>query len=98
MNVVTVAAIKTISVQPIQSWCPPGLDRSFTLPIVGLMFIAIRDGCEGVKVTPLNPDGTAAAGAKEGIRYYMPAPYLLVARMPPLPSPSCTPTDSDDSE
>lgn len=86
MNVVTVAAIKTISVQPIQSWCPPGLDRSFTLPIVGLTFIAMLGGCAGVRVTPLNPDGTPTAGAKEGMRYYMPAPYLLVARMPPIPS------------
>jgi len=98
MNVVTVAAIKTISVQPIQSWCPSRLDRSFTLLIVGLTFIAILDGCAGVRVTPLNPDGTAAAGAKEGMRYYMPAPYLLVARMPPLPPPSSISTDSDGSE
>jgi len=65
---------------------------------VGLTFIAMLGGCAGVRVTPLNPDGTAAAGAKEGMRYYMPAPYLLVTRMPPLPLPSSTSTDSDDSE
>jgi hypothetical protein len=98
MNVVTLAAIKTISVQPIQSWCSSRLDRSFTLPIVGLTFIAMLGGCAGVRVTPLNPDGTAAAGAKEGIRYYMPAPYLLVASMPPLPARGSTSTDSGDSE
>ena len=65
---------------------------------VGLAFIALLGGCAGVRVTPLNPDGTAAAGAKEGMRYYMPAPYLLVTRMPPLPAPGSSPRGSDDSE
>ena len=44
-------------------------------------------GCAGVTVTPLTQSGTAKPGAKEGMRYYMPAPYLLVTRMPPVPSP-----------
>lgn len=97
-NAVIAGAVKTISVKPIQNWCPAHRGRSFLLPIVGLTCIAILSGCAGVRVTPLNPDGTAAAGAKEGMRYYMPAPYLLVARMPPLPSPSSSPIDSDDSQ
>jgi hypothetical protein len=70
--------------------------RSFRLSVVGLTFIAMLGGCAGVRVTPLNPDGTPTVGAKEGMRYYMPAPYLLVARMPPIPS-SATPTPSPPS-
>jgi len=99
INVFIAAAIKTIRVQPIQSWCPSQRDRSFTLPIVGLTFIAMLSGCAGVRVTPLNPDGSAAVGEKEGMRYYMPAPYLLVTSMPAVPS-STPPThrlDSGDS-
>ena len=51
-------------------------------------------------MTPLNPDGTAAAGKKEGMRYLMPAPYLLVTSMPAVPSstpPSTQRLDLGDS-
>ncbi len=57
--------------------------------VLGLPLSALA-GCAGVTATPLNPDGTAKAG-KEGVRYYMPAPYLLVAELPPVNSTSSSP-------
>jgi hypothetical protein len=46
-------------------------------------------GCAGVTVKPLTPTGTASGG-EEGVRYYRPEPYLLVAALPPTP-PSSAP-------
>jgi hypothetical protein len=65
---------------------------------IGLAVIASLGACAGVRVTPLNPDGTVAAGAKEGMRYYMPAPYLLVARIPLPPPASPTSRESNDTQ
>ena len=38
--------------------------------------------CASISAVPLNPDGTKAEKQAEGIRYYMPKPYLLVAELP----------------
>lgn len=40
-------------------------------------------GCAGVKVTPLKSDDLTRAKGEEGLRYYMPLPYLLVMELPP---------------
>jgi hypothetical protein len=72
------------------------LDRLFIFPFIGIASVATLVGCAGVRVTPLNPNETAKVGAKEGMRYYMPTPYLLVARVPPPPPPHSTSTDTSD--
>lgn len=38
--------------------------------------------CASVTVTPLAPDGTALKNKAEGLRYYLPKPYLLVTELP----------------
>ena len=40
---------------------------------------AVLGGCANIKVVALDTNGNQAAGA-EGLRYYMPRPYLLVTR------------------
>jgi hypothetical protein len=72
-----------------------GALKLFTL---GIVLVTTLVGCAGVRVTPLNPDGTVASGAKEGMRYYMPAPYLLVARIPPVPSPPSASQNGTESQ
>lgn len=39
-------------------------------------------GCAKVSVLPLDAKGQPLAGAQEGVRYYLPKPYLLVAEVP----------------
>jgi hypothetical protein len=41
------------------------------------------NGCASIDVKPLKPDGSANHHAVDGIRYYLPKPYLLVAELPP---------------
>jgi len=62
--------------------------RAANCPIprcLGLSAIVLLVGCAGVTVTPLNPDGTKNEKGVEGVEYYMPKPYLLVAELPPTP-------------
>lgn len=48
--------------------------------------------CAKVSVYPLQPDGKPLANATEGVRYYEPHPYLLVAH---VPSDATTSTTGD---
>jgi hypothetical protein len=50
--------------------------------VVGVLLPIIA--CAKVSVVPVNPDGSAPTNSPvEGVRYYEPHPYLLVARLPP---------------
>ena len=40
---------------------------------------ALVGGCANIKVVALDANGNQAGGA-EGLRYYLPKPYLLVTR------------------
>jgi len=80
-TIMTSALIKTI--------------RTFTVLIGGLSSILLITGCAGVTVTPLTADGTKD-GTEEGVRYYMPMPYLLVTELPP--SLQKTTTDTPDNQ
>lgn len=57
--------------------------RGFALAAV----LCIVAGCAGIKVTPLDQNGLRAKSGgtnqEEGLRYYMPMPYLMVAELPP---------------
>jgi hypothetical protein len=46
-----------------------------------ILALLLLSGCAEVKVTPLTPEG-AEAKQEEGLRYYQPKPYLLVANLP----------------
>jgi hypothetical protein len=50
------------------------------LAALSLLFLC---GCAGVDVTSLNPNGSHNTHAADGVRYYLPAPYLLVVELPP---------------
>lgn len=57
-----------------------GVARALT---VGLIASSTQVGCAAVTAVPLEADGLSRVeGAEPGFRYYMPRPYLLVARMP----------------
>jgi hypothetical protein len=47
-----------------------------------LFALALLTGCASVKVVPLKPDGTKADNQVEGVRYYLPKPYLLIVQVP----------------
>lgn len=50
---------------------------------IGACVIAcVLAGCAGISVQHLTPDGTGVSGV-DGIRYYLPKPYLLVTLLPP---------------
>jgi len=51
-----------------------------TACFVGLIFLL--SGCASISVVPLQSDGTPAAGKANGLRYYLPRPYLLVTDLP----------------
>ena len=55
----------------------------------GLLAVAmILSGCARITAVPLEPDGlTAIPGAVQGIRYWLPRPYLQVMAIPPAPLP-----------
>jgi hypothetical protein len=58
---------------------------SIALPLLAGM-TCILAGCAGISVTQLDPaTDKPKHGAAEGVRYYLPAPYLLVAELPPTP-------------
>jgi hypothetical protein len=58
--------------------------------IVCALAVAIVVGglaaCASVDVIPLTVQGQKATDQEPGVRYYLPAPYLLVAELPPTPT------------
>ena len=67
-----------------------GRDLSLSVEIVMIrvrgvfcLVASLLTGCAGVTAHQLNPGMTDTVGP-EGLRYYMPAPYLLVAELPPV--------------
>jgi hypothetical protein len=61
------------------------IDQPVLTLVFGTAVLIFFSGCAGVTVTPLNPDAvTKAAHAEDGVRYYMPMPYLMVVEMPPF--------------
>ena len=71
--------------------------RGFALA-TAFCFVA---GCAGIKVTPLDQNGLRAKSGRtnqeEGLRYYMPMPYLIVAELPPTIGQSTTSSNGLDT-
>jgi hypothetical protein len=71
---------------------PSSRGNGAPIPVFGAVALLLLAGCAEVVVTPLNPDGTPKEGnVAKGLRYYMPAPYLLVAELPPSATDASTP-------
>ncbi|HYK02249.1 MAG TPA: hypothetical protein VE974_10865 [Thermoanaerobaculia bacterium] len=67
--------------------------KSFYVGSLAAFFMA----CASVTVTPLAPDGTALTGKAEGVRYYLPKPYLLVTELPSETASSTPATNAPKS-
>lgn len=57
--------------------------------------ILLLGACAQVHVTPLEANGKPKADAQEGVRYYLPKPYLLVAEVPVESASSSTDLTKD---
>jgi uncharacterized protein YceK len=63
-----------------------------------MMPVLVLSGCASVNVTPLNANGTPNKKAADGIRYYLPLPYLLVVELPPtLVTNGASPASDDQN-
>ena len=58
--------------------------------------LVLLTGCAGVTVTPLDATGKVASDQKEGLRYYMPMPYLLVVQLPQMATKESPAKDAAD--
>ena len=47
-----------------------------------LLALMLLSGCAQVRIIPLDTDGKAKMDLQEGVRYFLPKPYLLVAEVP----------------
>jgi hypothetical protein len=47
-----------------------------------IVLVLMVSGCASISVVPLQHDGSPATGKAEGLRYYLPRPYLLVTDLP----------------
>src|ERR1051325_3986138 len=58
----------------------------FSRGLVVAPFVVCSIGCAQLQVVPLDPSGKEATDKAKGIVYYLPKPYLVVARLPPKSS------------
>ena len=68
------------------------LCRRFCLPVSIAVSLAALSGCATITAVQVDADGKQVTDAAEGIRYYLPRPYLLVTELPVSPQSSTSPT------
>jgi hypothetical protein len=53
-----------------------------------IVLLAFLTGCAGITVTPLDKDGKKLKDTQEGLVFYRPKPYILVAKLPATITPT----------